>query len=127
MRAHVSKRLIFASFALTIALAGCASSGGGGGSSRSSPSRLTMEDFTPDMQSLNLLTVIQRLRPAWLRARGNSVAVVYVDGNRRGGTNELNTIRIDEVQRVERMSGPDATMRFGTNNDGGAILVTLRR
>ena len=39
----------------------------------------------------------------------------------------LNNIRIDEVQRVERMSGPDATMRFGTNNDGGAILVTLRR
>ena len=96
MRAHVSKRLIFASFALTIALAGCASSGGGGGSSRSSPSRLTMEDFTPDMQSLNLLTVIQRLRPAWLRARGNSVAS---DMSRRSSTGSRGGTSVSKVTK----------------------------
>ena len=126
MRVHSSKRLILWSFALAVGLAGCASSGGGGSRS-GSPSRLTMANFTDDVMALDLYQAIQRLRPAWLRARGTAITIVYIDGTRRGRVEELQSIRVDQVQEVERLTGPDATMRFGTGNDGGAILVTLRR
>ena len=127
MRAHSSKRLVLASFALAIGLAGCASSGGGGGGGGGGANVLTAADFTVEMQTLDLDQAIQRLRANWLRGRGGSTPVVYIDGQRRGGLRELSSVRVDEVERVERMNAPDATMRFGTNHDGGAILVTRRR
>ena len=129
MRAHSSKRLVLASFALAIGLAGCASAGGGGGGGGGRANLLTAESFTVEMQTLDLRQAIQRLRPSWfrLRDRTRGEIQVYVDGVRRGGVNELESVRVDEVQRVEQMSAPDATMRFGTNHGNGAILVFLRR
>jgi hypothetical protein len=52
--------------------------------------------------------------------------VVYLDGVRVGTLDELRRLRADAVAEMEYLSPSDATNRFGTNHDTGAILVTTR-
>jgi hypothetical protein len=126
MRFHSSRRLTLAAFALVMGLAGCASGGGGGGGGGSG-NRLTIDDMS-EVQQLSVYQTIQRLRPRWLRQRSNKLPNVYIDGSRRtGGLDDLRSMRTSEVQEMQYLSGSDATTRFGTGNDGGAILVTTRR
>lgn len=128
MRAISSKRLMLLSFALMIGFAGCASgSGGGGGGSRSSSNRLVAADMA-NQQELDLYQAIRQLRGRWLTSRGRGTPKVHVDGGaRQGGVQELQNIRVSEVQEVEFMGAADATLRFGTGYEAGAILVTTRR
>ena len=128
MRAISSKRLMLLSFALMIGFAGCASgSGGGGGGSRSSSTRLVAADMA-NQQELDLYQAIRQLRGRWLTSRGRGTPRVHGDGGaRQGGVQELQNIRVSEVQEVEFMGAADATLRFGTGYEAGAILVTTRR
>jgi hypothetical protein len=71
---------------------------------------------------------IRRLRPAWLRARtavgGDAILpVVYLDGVRGGDLSYLQSIGIEEVERVRFVNARDATTRWGTGHAGGAIEV----
>ena len=126
MRAISSKRLMLLSFALMIGFAGCASGSGGGGS-RSSSNRLVAADMA-NQQELDLYQAIRQLRGRWLTSRGRGTPRVHVDGGaRQGGAQELQNIRVSEVQEVEFMGAADATLRFGTGYEAGAILVTTRR
>lgn len=52
---------------------------------------------------------------------------VFLNGNKQGGVDALNSIRMIEVEKIEHLNGSDATMRFGTGYSGGAILVTRRK
>ena len=53
---------------------------------------------------------------------------IYVDGARRGdSTSELRRIRVSDVDEMRFLSAREATMRFGTDHQEGAILVTLKR
>ena len=71
---------------------------------------------------------IRQLRGRWLTSRGRGTPRVHVDGGaRQGGVQELQNIRVSEVQEVEFMGAADATLRFGTGYEAGAILVTTRR
>ena len=127
MRAMKSKRMILTAFALAFGLAGCASAGGGGGSGpRSSGNRIVLADLEGHEQ-LDAYQAIQRLRPQWLRSRGSGSPVLYVDGTRRGGMDELRSIRVADIQQLEYMSSSDASVRFGTGHQAGAILVNTRR
>ena len=126
MRPHKLHGIMVASFALARGLAGCASAGGAG-QSGGSANELMAEDFTPDMQVLTLYQAVQRLRPAWLRGRGGQGPRVYVDGVMRGGLEELEALRVDQISGAERMSPADATTRYGTDHGGGVIFVLLRR
>ena len=128
MRTTSSKRLMLLSFALMIGFAGCASGsgGGGGGGGRSSSNRLVAADMA-NQQELDLYQAIRQLRSRWLTSRGRGAPRVHVDGGARGGIQELQNIRVAEVQEVEFMSASDATLRFGTGYDAGAIIVTTRR
>ncbi len=127
MRAISSKRLMLLSFALMIGFAGCASGSGGGGGSRSSSNRLVAADMA-NQQELDLYQAIRQLRGRWLTSRGRGTPRVHVDGGaRQGGIQELQNIRVSEVQEVEFMGAADATLRFGTGYEAGAILVTTRR
>jgi len=130
MRAVSSKRLMVVSFALMIGFAGCASGSGGGSSgsssSRSSSNRLVAADLV-NQQELDLFQAIRQLRGRWLTSRGRGTARVHVDGSRLGGVQELQNIRVADVQEVEFMNAADATLRFGTGYDAGAIIVTTRR
>jgi hypothetical protein len=129
MHVRSYKRLIVASFALMIGLAGCASAGGGGsgGGGGGNTTRLTAEELT-DHQDLDLFQVIRQLRARWLTSRGRGTPVIVVDGTpRQGGTDELRSLRVSDVQELRYLSASDATTRFGTGYEAGAILVTTRR
>lgn len=77
---------------------------------------------------------VSRLRPEWLRRRGQislqdpsaGEVVVYLDGVRYGGPRSLETIRVEIVAHMEYLDASDATTRFGTGHGGGAILVRTR-
>jgi len=126
-----SKRLMLASIALLMGLAGCASAGGGGSSSGrgGNPNRITQENLIDQSyQSIDLLSLIQQIRPRWLTNRGRGNTRVIVDGAARmGGIDELRSFRVPDIQEVEFLSASDATTRFGTGYEAGAILVQTRR
>ena len=131
MRVVSSERLMVASIALLMGLAGCASAGGEGVTNTTGrsgdPNRITQENLV-DHQSRDLLTAIQQVRPRWLTNRGRATTQVIVDGAARmGGIQELRSFRVPDVQVVEYLSASDATTRFGTGFEGGAILVQTRR
>ena len=83
--------------------------------------------------------VVERLRPGFIVAAAawsgggrsafymNSARVVYVDGERAGGLEQLRWIRAEAVQEIERLDGPAATKRFGPDHAAGALMVTTRR
>lgn len=122
----ITRRAFIATFALTIGVAGCASGGGGGGGGGSA-NRLTQENLA-DVQQLDAYQAIQRLRPQWLRSRGGNDPQIVTDGMRQpGGLESLRQYRVSEIQELRYMSASEATNRFGTGFDGGAILVSTRR
>ena len=86
--------------------------------------------------------VIERLRPNMLRTRGqvgrlsgatdtesgasSSRIKVYLNGTSIGDTSMLRGIQAASVKQVDYLSSSDATTRFGTGHDAGAILVTSK-
>lgn len=80
--------------------------------------------------------VIERLRPNMMRTRGQmgrlsagagmSTIKVYQNGTMIGDITMLRGIQASAVKQVEYVNSSDATTRFGTGNDAGAILVTLK-
>lgn len=112
--------------ALSITVAGCASAGGSGGS-RMSNDRITQEELT-ELQQLDALQVVQRLRPSWLRRRGGSYPRVVLNGvPLDGGTEALRGFRVGEIRDMEYLDPGDATLRLGTGYPAGAILVNTGR
>ncbi|GBD32713.1 hypothetical protein HRbin33_01687 [bacterium HR33] len=92
---------------------------------------LTQEEIAATQQG-SLLEIIQRLRPAWLRTRGqpflrNQGVVVYLDGFRIGGADALRTISSQEVSEVRYLDASEATVRYGTGHPAGAIEVKSKR
>jgi len=84
---------------------------------------------------LTAMTLIRRLRPAWLSARGQtsivngaaSYPVVYIDEIRHGGLPSLNRIPTSEILRLEYYNTADATTRWGTGHTAGAINIVTGR
>jgi hypothetical protein len=80
--------------------------------------------------------IVKRLRPQFLRQRGsgsirnyNPVPVrVFVDGIlQRSDVSALREIMAHSVVEISYLKGSDATTRFGTGYENGAILVTTGR
>lgn len=119
---------------LVLILSSCATSGTG---SRGSGNKLTADEIA-EVSALTAYEAVEYARPLWLRPRslragatpamGSDRAgpVVYLDGVRVGTSEELRRLRADRVVVMEYLSPSDATNRFGTNHDLGAILVTTR-
>lgn len=127
MRTRVAKHVAALALALVVGVAGCASGGGGSGGGGGSPNRLTADDLQPVVQ-LNAYQAIQRLRGRWLQARGGMYATVFVDGTQRfGGLEALRSIMTADVEEMRYLSSSDATTRYGTGHEGGAILLTTKR
>jgi hypothetical protein len=120
----------FVATALLLLVAGCASAG----AERDGRSdRITREQLA-EMPSFTAYEVVQRFHPTWLRARGSTSfgggpapVIVYVDQVRAGGVNELRNLRASEIEEIRYLDASDATLRFGTDHGGGAILVETRR
>jgi hypothetical protein len=81
----------------------------------------------------NAYDLIESLRPYWLRGRGpksvrNRMAsnpMAYVDGLRLGNISSLVSLPVHNIVKIEYMNSGDATIRFGTDHPGGAILITM--
>lgn len=119
---------IAAAGAIAIACAPHATSG-------SSPSRhnlLTTEELAP-IGDLDLYDAIRRLRPNFLRSHGGqgvqsgmTDVVLYVGNTRMPDIDQLHTILAKQVKEVAFLEPQQANARFGGNNAGGAIVVTLQ-
>ncbi len=101
-------------------------------SSGGDPSVITQSEVEEAGSMSSAYTLVQRLRPQWLRKRGPSSVenqsdiLVYVDGNRYGPPSTLREIDVVDVESVEFLSDNEATMRYGSGHDHGVILVHLK-
>jgi hypothetical protein len=93
---------------------------------RRNPNRITAEELEASNQR-HALAIIQNLRPEWLRRRADFGEIqVYVDGMPAGGTSALANISRLRIDTMEYLSASAATLRFGTGNAAGAIVVRTR-
>lgn len=122
---------LVAAFALVSALGACSSGSGGSSGPRRDPNRITTEELA-EYTTLTALDVVRRLRPRWLTGRGAGTAgsntpQLILDGARMGNAaSELRSIAVSDISELQYLSASDATMRYGTNYPGGAIVVTSR-
>ena len=126
MRAHPSRGVLLLAFGLAAGLAGCASSGGVNRVVGSTSNRIVMAELE-GLGKLDALQAVQRLRPRWLQSRGDGQPTLYVDGAPRGNVEDLRFMPSDQIEQIDYLSASDATNRFGTGHQGGAILVVSRR
>lgn len=98
--------------------------------------RISFEEITTRaMDAKTAYDIVKRLRPQFLQARPsgsirNRTPVpikVFVDGGFRGGVAMLNEVVAHIVVEIQYLNGPDATTRYGTGHESGAILVTTGR
>lgn len=114
---------------VTLLLSACAS--GPPGAPRPNPNLITRAEID-DVGPTSAFELIQELRPMWLRERGavsftqETDLVVYLDGSRVGGRDELRNIYTYNIETVEFMDARRATNRYGPGHVNGAILITTR-
>ena len=101
-----------------------------------SPDEITRSEIDSRGQNDHTaMALVRRLRPAWLRARGqksfnderSTYPTVYIDEIRHGGLGALNRIPSSEIQRIEFIGTADATTRWGTGHPSGVINVVTGR
>lgn len=117
---------------LATAMAACSSNPSG-----DTPSRQRDLITAEEIAAINVATafdVVRQLRPEFLRSRGTmslretggEYAVVYMNGMRMGGPEQLHQIRASDVETIRYISATDATTRWGTGHTGGVIEVTVK-
>jgi hypothetical protein len=119
---------------LALVLTACASSAPSDGTPRRQANRLAADEIQ-NAQAQNAYDMIRALRPNWLSTRGqhsltNPLAgqvVIYVDGTRLGGADNLRQIQSRDIETATYMNASEAGSRLGLDHSGGAILLTLRR
>jgi hypothetical protein len=101
---------------------------------RRRPDVITAAEIAERSDLQNAYDAVQRLRSAWLRTRdigsatrGPSPIVVYIDGIRANGLDDLRNIQVSTVVEMQKLNANDATTRYGTDHMSGAILVTTAR
>jgi len=102
------------------------------GERQTSPDELLREEITRDGEAdATAYELIQRLRPNWLRARGQvslgspeaAYALVYMNEILFGGLMTLHQIPPSQIERMEFIRGIDATIRWGTGHTAGVINI----
>ena len=119
-------------------LAACAGSGAGDpevATPESGSRDVIVQDELAANSELSAFEVVRRLRPAWLRYRGQSVLSgpereglrVYLDGSFYGDADALGQLQARNLEEIRFLDSRQATLRFGTGHTVGAILITTRR
>jgi hypothetical protein len=119
--------------ALALVMASCSSAGTGSAASRTS-NVVTAEELV-EVDYLSALEAVRRLRPNWLRVRGQATfnrqasagIRLYVDGRRRRDIFELENIPAADIRGMRFLTSREATTRYGTDHGDGAILVETKR
>jgi hypothetical protein len=116
--------------ALLASTAGCSAATGGGGA-RGDARMITTEEMDASGHT-DAYTLVQALRPQWLRVRGrSSVNVpprvwVYLDGAQMGGPDHLRNIATHTISSLRYLDGMEASQRWGLDHGAGAIVVATR-
>jgi len=117
---------------IVLLLTAAACTGSGMSRSGGDPSEITRKEIQRVEQMNSAYSVVQRLRPNWLRKRGPSSVsnpgdiIVYVEGSRYGPPQSLRQLDPLNVASMRWLTDDQATTRYGTGHDNGVILVRLR-
>lgn len=121
-------RRTFAGVLVAVAAIGCAAQGTG---SSGQHNVVTSVDLAR-AGDVSLYDALVRVRPTFLRSRGVQNAAtppqpirVYVGGLEMEGLDHLREIMAKNVKEVRFLEPPQANARFGGNNGGGAIVITM--
>ena len=97
---------------------------------------LTGSFLTEYFPGETLADVLRLRAPLYLRPRSNPVSdaygrtdpiAVYINGSFSGNLEVLSQIPAHEVFAVDRISAPEATIKFGPKHGSGAIMISLVR
>lgn len=108
---------------------GCSARSGSGGSTRADVDVITEAEIDASGHG-DAYSLIQSLRPRWLRTRGtSSVALtetihIYLDGSLLGGPQYLRQIATQSISSVRYLDGLEATQRWGLDHGAGAIVIS---
>ena len=108
--------------------------GAGAGAGAHSPSHNSNLITQADVQSstaTDAYSIVQELRPMWLRNRGtisihdpsSGNVQVYLNGNQFGEPTSLREIVKQDIREIRFYSGSEAQMKFGAGHEGGVIDV----
>jgi hypothetical protein len=93
---------------------------------------LTSAQLSTAGPDLSLYDALHRLRPNLLHWRDpagskpdGALPVVYIDGRRIGDAQRLRDLSNERVRKVQIVPRDEATRRFGSGHEAGAILVSL--
>lgn len=83
---------------------------------------------------VSLYDALRSIRPSFLRSRqpGSDIMsavdiTVYVGGlQMMEGVEQLRQMRAKSVQEVEFLEPHQANVRYGTNNNGGALVIVMK-
>ncbi len=81
---------------------------------------------------LSAYEAIRRLRPTWLRYRGQAVLTdpgretmrIYVNRSFFGDASSLSNIPVRNIQEIRFLDARQATLQYGTDHTVGAINIT---
>jgi hypothetical protein len=97
------------------------------------PQLIRQDEIDAQSDARNALELIRRLRPFWIRNRGQSSInlgtaepVVYVNNTKMGSPSVLQQYSTTSIREIRQLRGSDASTRFGIGHENGAILLTLR-
>jgi hypothetical protein len=84
------------------------------------------------MDELNVYEAIRRLRPTWLRYRGQATLTgpnreslrIYMNRHYFGDAESLSDVLVRDVRELRFLDARQATLRFGTDHTVGAIIIT---
>ena len=137
---------------IALGITGCGSSASGiasaGGGPKPSATIITADEIAK-VSVTNGYEVVQKLRPAMLSQRqvasahgqggvaadappikGTDVesgqVVVYMDGTRLGGVEQLRSITASTIATLRYYSASEAQLKWGSNHPGGAIEVVSK-
>ena len=128
-------RVVLSSVLLSLALSGCVSTAGSGRGASRDPNLINNEEMRQaEMEGLSATQLIERLRSRWLQGRGatsltisaSGYARVMLNGAPYGELEVLSNMDVSGIEEMRFLNARDATTRFGTDYDGGAILVVSR-
>lgn len=133
MNSVIYPRTILLALMAILAVSACST--GGQAPEESGPTRdrnvITRAELE-GWDALSAYEAIRRLRPTWLRYRGQSVLTnpgretmrIYVNRSYFGDASSLSNIPVRNIQEMRFLDARQATLQYGTDHTVGAIIIT---
>jgi hypothetical protein len=134
---RINRRSLSAGLAVLLVASSGSCSTRGGETSTSNRNLVTHEELIAT-NARNTYEALERLRPSWMTSRGpanmgnvrdasESVANVYINGNRMGSLDYLKQVYVSDVHEIRFWNPGEAGARFGMGNPRGVIEIIPRR